>query len=186
MAGRMIYQTSDRWRLERRGPQHAAPFDSSAPLRRHGGRALRLIMTVGAWGAGLCLVIGLVAMVAQGAVPSRPAHSDANVDGLGPHIQGAAFAGYIKRFTSGKGLTQPALFTVAAHSRWALRWSYRCAAGTRGYLTVSEPAISSGVSIRAAGAAGHGLTWAFSGASTHVLLIHGNCPWTITVTGRRP
>ena len=186
MAGRMIYQTSDRWRLERRGPQHAAPFDSSAPLRRHGGRALRLIVTAGAWGAGLCLVIGLVAMVAQGAVPSRPAHAGPNTDDvIHNKFRGEAFAGYIKRFTSAKGLTQPAVFTVAARSRWELRWFYRCAAGTRGYLTVSEPAISSGVSIRASGAEGHGLTWAFSDASTHFLLVHGNCPWNITVTGRR-
>lgn len=184
MAGRMLYQTSDRWPLERRGPQHAAPFNNSAPLRRHGGRALRLIVTAGAWGAGLCLVIGLVAMVAQGAVPSRSAHARDSPDDLG-HVRGAAFAGFIRRFTSGKSLRLPAYFTVAAHSRWELRWAYRCAAGTRGYLTVSEPAASSGVSIRAAGAAGHGLTWAFSDASTHFLMINGNCPWTITVTGRR-
>src|SRR5215475_2923298 len=95
--GGMIYQTPDGWRLERRGPQHAAPLASSAPLRRHSGRALRLIVTAGAWGAGLCLVIGLVAMVAQSAGPSRPHTSTRVADKI--TSSPTAYDGYIKRFT---------------------------------------------------------------------------------------
>ncbi|MGH3402056.1 MAG: hypothetical protein ACRDRJ_05980 [Streptosporangiaceae bacterium] len=175
----MTYQTSDPWRPERRGPQHAAPFDSSAPLRRHGGRALRLIVTAGAWGAGLCLVIGLVAMVAQSAAPRRPTHPGGAGDAI---TRPAAYDGFIKRF-SGTGRAYRD-FQVAGHSRWELRWSYRCRTGTRGYLTVSEPAVSAGVRVQSAGAMGRGTAWAFSDATTHFLLIHGTCPWTVTVAGR--
>lgn len=184
----MIYQTrdDDRWRLERRGPQHAVPFDSSDPLRRHGGRALRLIVTAGAWGAGLCLVVGLVAMVAQ-AAPGRPARAG----GPSPASRASdtitssstAYDSYIRRF-SGTGLAAPS-FQVAGHSRWQLRWSYRCHAGHHGYLTISEPTISTGVRVQAAGPAGHGSTWAFSDAAQHLLVIRASCPWTVTVAGRR-
>ena len=178
----MTYQTPDPWRLERRGPQHAAPFDTSAPLRRHGGRALRLIVTAGAWGAGLCLVIGLVAMVAQAGTPHHPARpSDAAA--AGGAASNAAYVQYIKRIR-GTGTALPH-FVVAGHSQWELRWSYHCAAGSRGYLTISEPAITSGVSIRATGPSARGVTWAFSETTTHFLLIDGSCPWTVTVAGRR-
>jgi hypothetical protein len=193
----MIYQTrdDDRWRLERRGPQHAVPFDGSDPLRRHGGRALRLIVTAGAWGAGLCLVIGLVALVAQ-ATPSRPARA-ADRGGIGDRslpdrtdgrirdtiTSNTAYDGYIRRF-SGTGLAYHP-FQVAGHSRWQLRWSYHCFGGTRGYLTISEPAISTGVRVQSAGTAGRGTTWAFSDAAAHFLAIRGSCPWTVTVAGRR-
>jgi hypothetical protein len=193
----MIYQTrdDDRWRLERRGPQHAVPFDGSDPLRRHGRRALRLIVTAGAWGAGLCLVIGLVAMVAQ-ATPSRPARAAERGVGdrsLASHsadgpitdtiTSNTAYDRYLKRFSE----TGPAFrsFVVAGHSRWQLRWSYKCTAGTRGSLTITEPTISTGVRVQSAGTAARGVTWAFSDAATHYLLIRGSCPWTITVAGRR-
>jgi hypothetical protein len=189
----MIYQSrdDDRWRLERRGPQHAVPFGSSDPLRRHGGRALRLIVTAGAWGAGLCLVIGLVAMVAQ-AAPSHPAraadrYSDSHYpDSRNPETitsSSTAYDRYIRRF-SGTGLALHP-FDVARHSRWQLRWSYHCGTGTRGYLTISEPTISAGVRVQSAGAGGHGITWAFSYATSHFLEINGSCPWTVTVAGRR-
>jgi hypothetical protein len=178
----MIYQTPDPWRLERRGPQHAAPFDSSAPLRRHGGRALRLIVTAGAWGAGLCLVIGLVAMVAQGAVPRHPARlSDA--EAAGGSASNTAFAQYTKRVSGIGPLLSP--FEIAAHSQWELRWSYRCAAGRRGYLTISEPTLSTGVSVRATGPSARGVTWAFSDVTRHYLLIRGDCRWNVVVAGHR-
>jgi hypothetical protein len=198
----MIYQTrdDDRWRLERRGPQHAVPFDGSDPLRRHGGRALRLIVTAGAWGAGLCLVIGLVAMVAQ-AAPSRPARAadrgvadrsvaDRSVDSRSVDgrisdtiTSNTAYDRYIKRFSD----TGPAFrsFVVAGHSRWQLRWSYRCSGGTRGSLTITEPTITTGVRVQSAGTSARGITWAFADATTHYLLIRGSCPWTVTVAGRR-
>lgn len=180
-----MYETPGRWRLDRRGPQHAAGFDSPAPLRRHGGRALRLIVAAGAWGAGLCLVVGMVAMVAQASVPNQRAHlGDRARLSSQPTIKGTAFDGYIKRFT-GPGGPSVRYFQVAGHSRWELRWSYRCAGAAHGYLTISEPAISAGISVRATGLAAHGVTWAFSDATMHVLLIHGNCPWTVTVAGRR-
>lgn len=179
----MIYQTPDPWRLERRGPQHAAPFDTSDPLRRHGGRALRLIVTAGAWGAGLCLVIGLVAMVAQAAVPShapRPRH----IDAASSSASSAAYVEYIKR-TSGTGLGDM-LFSMAAHSRWELTWSYHChAAGSRGHLVISEPDNRTGARVSAVGEVGHGTVWTYSGHRDHLLVIASNCTWHVVVAGHR-
>ena len=177
----MIYQTPDPWRLERRGPQHAAPFDTSAPLRRHGGRALRLIVTAGAWGAGLCLVIGLVAMVAQAAVPNHRAHSGSTADTI---TRPAAYDGYIKRF-SGTGRAYR-YFQVAAHSRWELTWSYHCyAAGSRGHLVISEPGNRAGARVSAAGQVGHGTVWTYSDQRDHLLVIATDCTWNVLVAGHR-
>jgi hypothetical protein len=177
-----MYETPGRWRLDRRGAQHAAGFDSSAPLRRHGGRALRLIVTAGAWGAGLCLVVGMVTMVAQASVPkhSRPSDSDS----AGGSANSAAYVQYIKRI-NGTGLGASP-FAIAANSRWELTWSYHCQdAGRRGHLVISEPYSRTGVRVSAAGTGGHGTVWTYSERSDHMLVISGNCPWTVTVAGRR-
>ena len=60
----MTYQAPDGWRLPPSNPQHATPADGSAHLSSRAHRALRLFVTAGAWGAGLCLIIGSVALVA--------------------------------------------------------------------------------------------------------------------------
>jgi hypothetical protein len=180
----MIYQTPDPWRLERRGPQHAAPFDTSAPLRRHGGRALRLIVTAGAWGAGLCLVIGLVAMVAQAAVPHHPARSAPIDAASGSGASSAAYVRYIKR-SSGTGLGAMS-FSMAARSRWELTWSYHCyAAGSRGHLVISEPGNRAGARVSAAGQVGHGTVWTYSDQRDHLLVIATDCTWNVLVAGHR-
>src|ERR1700722_9446130 len=180
----MIYQTPDPWRLERRGPQHAAPFDTSAPLRRHGGRALRLIVTAGAWGAGVCLVIGLVAMVAQAAVPHHPARPSTDADAGGGAAKNAAYVQYIKRI-SGTGLGGTS-FSMAAHSRWELTWSYHChAAGSRGHLVISEPDNRTGARVSAVGQVGHGTVWTYSDYRDHLLVIASDCTWNVLVAGHR-
>jgi hypothetical protein len=184
----MIYQTPDG--LQRRGPQHASPFSAAAaPLRGHGVRALRLLVTAGAWGAGLCLTIGLVALVSGAdATPGRP-----------PHARTAASTGQVSPLADSKTTVPPytrqtfsgtgdggGFFRIAAHSRWHLRWAYHCmSTQTPTYLTISEPYSSAGVSIDAAGVAGHGGTWTYSDAPAHFLNVSSDCAWTVTVDYHR-
>jgi hypothetical protein len=72
----MSYHDPDGWPAPpRRAPQHAAaPFSVSSPLRQQAHRALRLFVTAGTWAAGLCLVIGLLVLVASAARPGRIGH----------------------------------------------------------------------------------------------------------------
>jgi hypothetical protein len=192
----MTYHTRDEWRLPPRGPQHAAPFGSSTPLRIHAHRALRLFVAAGAWGAGLCLIIGLVAMVAKTAGPGRTTHVTAatrrytlprgHLATAAPGKKaGAGRVPQLIRTFVGAGDRTTGAFRVAADSRWKLEWSYRCPArAPAGHLIIREgDAGGGGVSVDAAGAAGHGSTWTYSDASAHYLVVITNCDWTVKVTG---
>jgi len=55
-------------------PQHAVAWDVRTPLQLHVHRAVRLLAAVGGYGAGLCLIIGMVALVAVDARPGRQTH----------------------------------------------------------------------------------------------------------------
>lgn len=193
----MINHTPDRWRLQRRGPQHAAPFGSSArPLHVHGLRALRLMVAAGAWGAGLCLIIGLVSMTARGAQPSRQYYADA--DGAGVRttagvdygLNGGTLTGKtdyrVTRTFRGAGTHDTGPFAVTPHSRWQLGWSYHCArAAGRGHLVILDGSGADELSLNAAGAAGSGSTWAYSPARRDDLMIFSNCAWVVTVIVQR-
>jgi hypothetical protein len=75
-------------------------------------------------------------------------------------------------------------FTTAAHSRWELSWSYHCPArGLPGQLIIE--AGGGGLSVTAAGPAGHGSTWTYSAARRHFLVVTANCAWSVRVTGDR-
>ena len=196
----MTYQARDGWRLPPRCPQHAAPLGGSAPLSVHAHRALRLFITAGAWAAGLCLIIGSVALVAEaaGPAPSTPVTAAA----AGDHLRTGQLPGHaakahrdpapggthdVLRAFVGTGNRTTSQFTVAPHSQWELRWSYKCAARSpRGRLVIrAGNAAGSGVSVDAAGAAGQGSAWTYSGAGSHYLVVLTNCAWTIDVAGRR-
>jgi hypothetical protein len=191
----MTYQAPDGWRLTPHGPQHAAPLGSgSRPLRIHAHRALRLFIVAGAWGAGLCLIIGSVALVAGAAGPDRAAHVAATAGNDHPGKgqlpgRGASSAPADRRVLatfSGTGNQTTSDFTVAAHSRWELQWSYRCAARSPlGHLVIREGnAGGNGVSVDAAGATGHGSAWTYSDVSAHYLVVITNCGWTVQLIGR--
>jgi hypothetical protein len=189
----MTYHTSDDWSLPPRGPQHAAPFTGFTPLHQHTRRALRLIVTAGAWGAGLCLVIASVALVAEATGSGHPpggirsgqlAGQDTNA---GQQLATAGPASeIISRTFDGTGDRVTAAFKVAAHSRWKLSWTFRCPAGTpHGQLIIRQgDAAGGGVSVDALGPAGQGSAWTFSDASEHYLVVITSCAWTATVLSR--
>jgi hypothetical protein len=60
----------DGWPIGPHTPQHAAAqFRLGSPATAHAHRALRLFVSAGVWGAGLCLVIGLLVLVISAASP---------------------------------------------------------------------------------------------------------------------
>src|SRR6185437_7329120 len=177
----MIDHTPEGWGLQRRGPQHAAPFGSSASARFHTQRAVRLMITAGAWGAGLCLVVGLVSLEAgrsgQVANLASAAH-----DRDGPAPSATTSTMHAQHIFNGSGDQQLGPFWIGPHSRWKLGWSYHCAAaGTAGHLSIREKGHS--VSVTASGQSGHGQTWTNGGAGQRSLIIRSNCEWTVGVAG---
>jgi hypothetical protein len=69
---RTTFQDRNGWSTPPRAPLHAAPQPataSTAGLRA--SRALRLFATAGVWAAGLCLVVGLLVLVASAVSPGR-------------------------------------------------------------------------------------------------------------------
>jgi hypothetical protein len=192
----MTYQTPDGWQLPPRCPQHAAPFGSSGPLHLHAHRALRLFVTAGAWAAGLCLIIGSIALVAGTAGPAdtnvraAAAARSGQLPGHGHQRRrrpAADRAGHLLRTFTGTGGRTTSQFSVAAHSRWELQWLYRCPSRTPGgHLIIREGnAAGNGVSLDEAGTSGHGSTWTYSSASDHFFVVTTNCTWTARVLGHR-
>jgi hypothetical protein len=181
-----MYQTPGG--LDRHGPQHAASLpSSSAPLRTHSVRAMRLVVAAGAWGAGLCLTFGLVALVAtHGPTPGPP--SVAVGDDSAKHLlkgARASFGTFKQRTFRGTG-DGGGYFFMAAESQWHLHWAYHCTdTQARTFLAISQPESATEVSVRAAGVSGSGSTWAYSASSKNVFDVTSDCVWSVTVTFRR-
>ncbi len=173
-------------------------------------RALRLVIAAGTAAAGVCLVLGMTALVVKmgddgvaGAANSRPitarqasnltaGHGDARPAGppkAPPHwLAGPAIASF-----RGAGHANDAEFRVASHSAWGLSWSFRCAAGRAGRLIVTGSTRAAGydLQIDASGPAGHGITWYASDPGNHSLDIISGCSWAVRVVlprlpNRRP
>jgi hypothetical protein len=189
----MTYQAPDGWQFPVHGTHHAAPFGHSTPVRLHTRRALRLVATAGTWAAGLCLVIGSIALVAEAAGPTSTTHvtAAARVAGLHhagpPDPAGHSAAAPVTRTFTGTGNRTTSQFTVAPDSRWELRWSYACPArAPGGHLIIREGgAGNAGVAVSAGGASGAGRAWTYSPGSAHYLVVLASCSWTIRVTGRK-
>jgi hypothetical protein len=189
----MTYQAPNGRRLPVPGTQHAAPSGYCTPARLHARRALRLVATAGTWAAGLCLVIGSIALVAEAAGPASTTHvtAAARVAGLhhaGPQDPaGHKAAALVSRTFTGTGNRTTGQFTVAPHSRWDLRWSYACPArAPGGHLIIREgDAGNAGVAVSADGASGAGSSWTYSPEAAHYLVVLADCSWKIRVTGRK-
>jgi hypothetical protein len=158
-----------------RFPRHAAvaPAAPRWPLRA----ALRLVIAAGSCVAGLCLVIGLIAVVTSAAAPRRP---PANVTAQAnseppdqPGLQGLASAGPATvRFT-----TQPG-------SSWRLTWEFRCPRrGGRRYFAIR--ASSDGLQLARSGRHGQGITRAYRSAGQHLLAVQSGCGWRVRVLQNR-
>jgi hypothetical protein len=174
----------------RRLAAHAAPVGGSTPMRLHAHRALRLFVTGGAWAAGLCLIIALVVLVADAAGPGRATH--VSTDGRyrlqskarSTHPAGAD---HVLRTFAGIGDRTTPRFTVAARSRWRLRWLYQCTPGEPGKrLIIREGnATGAGISVSRTGPSGSGSSAsAYATARTHYLVVITNCAWTAQVLDR--
>lgn len=189
----MSYRAPDGWRLPVRAPQHGATAGGATPLRIHAHRALRLAWTAGAWAAGLCLVVGLIALVAGMASPAGTTHvaPAAGIHRLPPApVPGGdagprAGGGWLTRTFRGTGNATTGLFTVTPRSRYQLRWSFSCPARVpRGHLLIREGGTAA-VSVTAAGTAGSGSMWAWAPTAGHYLVVIASCAWVIEVTGTR-
>jgi hypothetical protein len=191
----MSYQAPDGWRLPVRAPQHAT-FGGATPLRIHAHRALRLLAAAGAWAAGLCLVVGSVALVAETAGPAGATHvaPAAGIRRLPPgRLPGDGAARRrggeprLAQTFAGTGNQTTGSFPVAPRSRYQLHWSYQCGRRPRGHLLIRESGTA-GVTVMAAGPAASGSTWAWApaaGAARHYLVVIADCAWEIRVTGTR-
>jgi hypothetical protein len=69
---RTTFQTRNGWSTPPRAPLHAAPQPAvDSPAAQRARWALRLFATGGVWAAGLCLVVGLLVLVASAVSPGR-------------------------------------------------------------------------------------------------------------------
>jgi hypothetical protein len=188
-----------------RAPQHAAARLSLPWLPRlQASRVLRLFATAGIWAAGLCLVIGLLVLVASaapGPAASLSAASSAQHDrdhgatrpgrtGGGSadspgHRAPAAGSGVLAVF-AGRGDATTRQFLVSTAASWQIQWSYQCPASMSAGLMVVEDAdpAADGASISESGAAGRGDTWLNPEGGTHHLVVISTCSWTMKVMQR--
>ena len=187
----MNYPAPDGWQFPVHGSHHATPSGHATSRRFQAHRALRLLGVAGGWAAGLCLVIGSVALVAETAQPTSATHvsTAAGVN----HLENRRLAGHavrsgpLTRTFRGTGDQTTRQFTFAPRHPWNLRWSYACPGRpAAGRLLVREgDAGNVGVSVSASGTAGTGSTWTYSQAAIHYLVVSSNCAWTIRVAGNR-
>jgi hypothetical protein len=204
----MSYHDPDGWSVPpRRAPQHAAaPFSVSSRLRQQAHRALRLFVTAGTWAAGLCLVIGLLVLVASAARPGRIGHltaassahaaawrraqangaraarSSADRTAAGEKTAASGQARQLIAEFAGHGDQTTGRFTLDESARWQLQWSYSCPAKLAyGLLIVEDTGASAVPSIDQSGLAGHGDTWLHSDGANHHLVVISTCSWTMKV-----
>jgi hypothetical protein len=173
-------------------------------------RTLRLIMTTGAAGASMCLVLAIVMQItALHPAASRPAASAASgtTDGrpLGEpghngvpqsasrhSVPGATIASY-QGTGSGNHGSGPAdrgarsarrhPFEVGRPGAWGISWRYSCPRGVRGRFTVSDEhqGRTGDVEVSASGPSGRGTSWDVDDPGRHTLDIRSSCPWVIHV-----
>lgn len=188
-------------------PLHAAP----AGQRQ---RVLRLFIAAGTGAAGLCLVIGSVALVASAGgrprsttvtsashlsparpsparlsparlSPARTAHGGSTPGLHGPRLSSAH--GRTILSSAGRGAGTSRRFTISGTGTWQLKWSYYdCSAqGGKGEFVVTETGTVPGASLSEFGTAGHGTAWAYRDKGSHHLVIRSECAWRIAVVGQQ-
>jgi hypothetical protein len=168
----MTPQAPHGWPQPPRAPQHAAPHRPSTSLGTHASRALRLFAIAGTGAAGLCAVVGSVALVAIATGPARATHA-AKLPAIRAPV-----------VLAGHGSARTGPFRIGGNGSWTLRWSYNCTAlGHRGRFVVSEGAANpvSGVSVSEVGLAGSGVTRTDQDAGTRYLVVSSRCAWTLRV-----
>lgn len=194
----MTRQAPYGWPQPPHAAQHAAPRRPSTQLGQHAGRALRLLAAAGTGAAGLCAIVGSLALVVSATEPARATHAAARPQasrgaaahpdaerraGTGPAGTGPAGTGQPPAVFTGRGSRTTRQFTIGGNGNWTLQWSYSCqASGHRGSFAVREDGTDplSGVSVSQHGTAGHGVTRTERDTGTHYLVISSGCAWTLT------
>jgi len=163
-------------------------------------RALRLVIAAGTAAAGVCLVLGMTALVVKmgsegvsGSADSGPisARQASNLTaGHGParpsdppNTAPHWIAGPVVASFRGARLARRAEFHIAGRGAWGLSWSFRCVAGRSGSLLVTGSAKLTGydLEIDASGPAGRGITWYTTDPGNHSLDIISDCSWAVRV-----
>lgn len=179
--------------------QHATPWDGGVPtqLQLHLHRAVRLLAGIGGCGAGLCLIIAMVALVAVDTGPGRPTHVTAAAEQrpTGLRASGRASAGgqpappaggpsVLASFTgTGNQIRLP--LSGAQGGSWELDWWYQCPGRPSGQLVIADSAAAvGGALVDQTGSWGQGSTWAGPTGTPHYLVVISSCRWAITVVGR--
>ncbi len=161
-------------------------------------RTLRLVMVAGSAGAGLCLVLAMIALVVTfGGAKVSPAASTKRTRDTStslsrtsqrqsppawPKEPGSTIADY-----RGVGSGRRGRFHVDEPGVWGLSWGFSCR-GRQGRFTVreTEPDGRAAIEIRSSGAAGHGISWVTRDAGYHSLVIASGCSWTAKIVLPKP
>jgi hypothetical protein len=186
-------------RTPRRRPRHAAASRPAPPYRLRDRRATRLLAVAGSAVAGLSLVVGAVALMAE--ITALPSATHVTVAGgqkpaqrlaVGRAAGGADRLGapgslVIAQF-AGHGQSRAPRFTMTGRGTWRIGWSYDCSApGRPGTFIVT--AIDAGIPrarpVDQTGRSGQGVTSAYPDAGTYDLAVDSGCAWTLRVLAGR-
>jgi hypothetical protein len=155
-----------------------------ALFRRH---PLRLVIEAGTAAAALCLVLGLVAMVAAPGRSTGRAAAAPAVAGLARGPGGTAETGAGQRVlvaVHGAGTTHPQTFRLLAPAAWGLAWSFSCQRGSRRSWFTARAWLATGtrpVAVAAGGGSGYGTAWTRGQSGRLVLTVTAGCPWTVKI-----
>ncbi|HUJ04663.1 MAG TPA: hypothetical protein VLX31_00995 [Streptosporangiaceae bacterium] len=162
-------------------------------------RTLRLVMVAGSAGAGLCLVLAMIALVVAfgGAKVSPTASTKRTKDTSAslnrtsqrpsprawPKVPGSTIADY-----RGAGSSRRDIFHIDQPGVWGLSWRFSCRVGQGRFMAREiDPDGRQAIEIRSSGAAGQGISWATGDAGRHSLVITSGCSWTAKIVlPRRP
>ena len=162
-------------------------------------RALRLVIAAGIAAAGLCLVIGLTALVVKiggRTGPGQPIAVPEAIDPSGSHDRlplpmaprGQDESHQLKTVhlyrgpgRGRRGRRGP--FRIGRPGTWGLSWAFSCGTDHNGQFiaTGHSPVTGTDIAVAASGPSGHGITWASSDPGRHVLTVNSRCTWTIRV-----
>lgn len=186
-------------RSPRRRPRHAAAARLARPYRLRDRRATRLLAIAGSAVAGLSLVVGAVALVAEiTALPSathvtvtarqKPVRRlAAGLPASGADRLGAPGSPVMAQF-AGHGPSRTFSFTMTGHGTWRIGWSYDCSAlGRPGtFIVTATPAGAPRLrAVDQARRSGQGITPAYPGPGAIDLAVDSGCAWTLRVLASR-
>jgi hypothetical protein len=186
-------------RSPRRLPRHAMASRPAQPYRLRDRRATRLLAVAGSAVAGLSLVVGAVALVAEVTALPSATHVTATAGQKlarrlaagwppdGADRPGAAGSPVIAQF-AGHGQSRIAGFTMTGHGTWRIGWSYNCSAlGRPGtfIVTAMDAGIPRSRPVDQTGRSGHGITSAYPDAGAHDLAVDSGCAWTLRILADR-